>query len=69
MSLAVEKSAGLAALPNYIVADKPQLVRVLPTLQGPLYQTYFVYPESLKNDRRLEIFRDFLYKESKEWNY
>ena len=69
MSLAVEKSAGVAALPNYIVADKPQLVRVLPTIQGPLYQTYFVYPERLKNDRRLEIFRDFLFKESKDLNY
>ena len=69
MSLAVENDAGLAALPNYIVADKPQLVRVLPTLQGPLYQTYFVYPESLKNDRRLEVFRDFLFKEAKGWNY
>jgi len=69
MSLAVAKSAGLAALPNYIVADKPQLVRVLPTIQGPLYQTYFVYPERLKNDRRLEIFRDFLFKESKDLNY
>ena len=69
MSLAVENDAGLAALPNYIVADKPQLVRILPTLQGPLYQTYFVYPESLKNDRRLEVFRDFLFKEAKGWSY
>ena len=69
MSLAVEKDAGLAALPNYIVADKPQLVRILPTLQGPLYQTYFVYPESFKNDRRLEVFREFLFKEAKGWNY
>ena len=69
MSLAVENGAGLAALPNYMVADKTQLVRVFPNLQGPLYQTYFVYPESFKNDRRLEIFRDFLFKEAKGWNY
>ena len=69
MSLAIEKASGLASLPDYMVADKPQLVRVLPNLEGPSYQTYFVYPESFKNDRRLEVFRDFLFNEAKDWHY
>ena len=51
------------------LADKPQLVRVLPNLEGPSYQTYFVYSESFKNDRRLEVFRDFLFNEAKDWHY
>jgi DNA-binding transcriptional LysR family regulator len=69
MSLAVESGAGLASLPDYMVADKPNLVRVLPNLEGPSYQTYFVYSESFKNDRRLEVFRDFLFNEAKDWHY
>ena len=69
MSLAIEKASGLASLPDYMVADKPQLVRVLPNLEGPSYQTYFVYPESFKNDRRLEVFRYFLFNEAKDWHY
>tara|TARA_B100000579_G_scaffold419934_1_gene419077 strand:- start:890 stop:1777 length:888 start_codon:yes stop_codon:yes gene_type:complete len=69
ISLAVENGAGLASLPDYMVADKPHLVRVLPNLEGPSYQTYFVYTEEFKNDRRLEVFRDFLYEEAKDWNY
>ena len=69
MSLAIEKGAGLASLPDYMVADKPHLVRVLPNLEGPSYQTYFVYSEAFKNDRRLEVFRDFLYGEAKDWHY
>ena len=69
MSLAIEKGGGLASLPDYMVADKPQLVRVLPNLEGPSYQTYFVYSESFKNDRRLEVFRDFLFNEAKDWHY
>jgi len=69
MSLAVENGAGLASLPDYMVADKPNLVRVLPNLEGPSYQTYFVYSESFKNDRRLEVFRDFLFNEAKDWHY
>ena len=69
MSLAVEKGAGLASLPDYMVAGKTNLVKVLANLVGPSYQTYFVYSESLKNDRRLEVFREFLYNEAKDWNY
>jgi len=69
MSLAIEKGAGLASLPDYMVADKSHLVRVLPNLEGPSYQTYFVYSEAFKNDRRLEVFRDFLYNEAKDWHY
>ena len=69
MSLAIEKGAGLASLPDYMVAEKPHLVRVLPNLEGPSYQTYFVYNESFKNDRRLEVFRDFLFGEAKDWHY
>ena len=69
MSLAIEKGGGLASLPDYMVADKPQLVRVLTNLEGPSYQTYFVYSESFKNDRRLEVFRDFLFNEAKDWHY
>ena len=37
--------------------------------KGPSYQTYFVYTEAFKNDRRLEVFRDFLFSEAKDWNY
>ena len=69
MSLAIEKGAGLASLPDYMVADKPHLVRVLSNLEGPSYQTYFVYGEAFKNDRRLEVFRDFLFNEAKGWHY
>tara|TARA_Y100001960_G_scaffold312831_1_gene375025 strand:- start:734 stop:1621 length:888 start_codon:yes stop_codon:yes gene_type:complete len=69
ISLAVEKGAGLASIPDYMVANKPNLVKVLPNLDGPSYQTYFVYTEEFKNDRRLEVFRDFLYNEAKDWHY
>ena len=69
MSLAIEKGSGLASLPDYMVANKPQLVRVLPNIEGPSYQTYFVYSESFKNDRRLEVFRDFLFNEAKDWHF
>ena len=69
ISLAIEKGAGLASLPDYMISNKPHLVRVLPNIEGPSYQTYFVYPEGFKNDKRLKIFRDFLFEEAKDWRY
>jgi len=66
---ALSLGAGLASLPDYMAADKPHLVRVLPNLEGPSYQTYFVYTEAFKNDRRLEVFRDFLFNEARDWHY
>ena len=41
MSLAIEKGAGLASLPDYMVADKPHLVRVLPNLEGSFLSNIF----------------------------
>jgi len=57
---AVESGVGLAALPDYLVRGRPDLVRVLPDLEGPNFVTYFVYPEELRDSVRIGVFRDFL---------
>jgi DNA-binding transcriptional LysR family regulator len=36
------------------------LVRVLPELEGPRIDAFFVYPEELRNSKRIQVFRDFL---------
>jgi DNA-binding transcriptional LysR family regulator len=40
--------------------DTPNVVRVLPELEGPRVDAYFVYPEELRNSKRIQVFRDFL---------
>ncbi|MFQ5973442.1 MAG: LysR family transcriptional regulator, partial [Alphaproteobacteria bacterium] len=57
---AVQSGLGLAALPDFLANEMPTLVRVLPTLEGPTYDAYFVYPEELRHSRRIAVFRDFL---------
>jgi DNA-binding transcriptional LysR family regulator len=42
------------------------LVRVLPELQGPRIDAYFVYPEELRNSKRIQVFRDFLLRKVAE---
>ena len=36
------------------------LVRLLPDLKAPKVDVFFVYPEELRNSKRVAVFRDFL---------
>jgi len=67
--LAVQSGVGLAALPDYLTVKQPNTVKVLPQIEGPFTEAYFVYPESLKNQARLKSFRNFLYSKISEWEF
>jgi DNA-binding transcriptional LysR family regulator len=58
--LAIRSGLGIGALPEYVVSDNPDLVRILTDLKGPKVDVYFVYPEELRNSKRVAVFRDFL---------
>ena len=60
MLRAVDTGLGLAALPDYMKAETTHLVQVLPELKAPTIEAYFVYPEELRNSKRVAVFRDFL---------
>jgi DNA-binding transcriptional LysR family regulator len=60
MLRAVRSGLGIAALPDYMVEETAGLVRVLPELKAPKVDAYFVYPEELRNSKRVAVFRDFL---------
>lgn len=57
---AVQSGLGIAALPDFLARDIPNLVRVLAEHEGPSFDAYFVYPEELRDSRRIAAFRDFL---------
>ena len=57
---AVQAGVGIAALPEFMVHGSSDLVRVFPELDGPRIDAYFVYPEELRNSKRIQVFRDFL---------
>ena len=60
MYLAVQQGLGLANLPDYMVPETSNLVRVLPEISSPPTQCYFVYPEEMRHSKRIEVFREFL---------
>ena len=57
---AVEGGAGVAALPDYLAQGSDHLVRLLRHHEGPSFQAYFVYPETMRQSKRVAVFRDFL---------
>ncbi len=66
---AVQAGAGIATLADYIVAADTAIVQVDLPLQAPNFDTYFVYPEELKETKRVTVFRDFIVSKAKEWSF
>ena len=60
MMLTVRGGLGVGALPDYMVAGDDGLVRLLPEVKAPKIDVFFVYPEELRNSKRVAVFREFL---------
>jgi len=59
----------LGALPEFMGQGLTDLVQVLPELEGPQLDAYFVYPEELRASKRIQVFRDFLLRKVAESNF
>ena len=42
---------------------------ILPDLEAPHFDTYFVYPEELRSSKRIDVFRDFLLQQARQFGY
>lgn len=66
---AVAAGAGICALPDFAARDETGLVQLLSQYDGPSTQAHLVYPEDLRNSRRVRVFRDFLLEVTQGWDY
>ena len=66
---AVEAGLGIGVVPDYIAANHPDLVPVLPDVPSISYDVHLVYADALRQSKRVAAFRDFLVKGSKDWQY
>jgi DNA-binding transcriptional LysR family regulator len=66
---AVQRGAGVAMLPDYIVEKESGLVQLLPETEVPSFDTYFAYPDAMKNQAKLHAFRDFVLAKARNWAY
>jgi len=68
MLRAVESGFGIASVPDYMARGNENLVKVLPTLAGPSFDVYFIYPSDLKRSKRIAAFRQFLIEQAQGWS-
>ena len=54
---------GIGVLPDYLTADFPQLIRVLPEVESAEVPVFLAFPEELRTSRRVAAFRDFVLDE------
>ena len=54
---------GIGILPDYVTADFPDLVRVLPDIESTEVPVFLAFPEELRTSRRVTAFRDFVVEE------
>jgi DNA-binding transcriptional LysR family regulator len=66
---AVQRGAGIAMLPDYIVEKESGLVQLLPETEVPSFDTYFAYPDAMKNQAKLHVFRDFVLAKARNWAF
>ncbi|RFC67541.1 MULTISPECIES: LysR family transcriptional regulator [Mesorhizobium] len=66
---AVQAGAGIAMLPDYVASKEAGLVQLLPQTEVPSFDTYFAYPEAMKNQAKLHAFRDFVINKARNWSY
>ena len=60
MAMAIRSGMGVGVLPDWMGDELNGLTRLLPELKAPKVDVFFVYPEELRNSKRVAVFRDFL---------
>ncbi|MEE8659367.1 HTH-type transcriptional regulator DmlR [Acetobacteraceae bacterium EV16G] len=63
MAEAISEGLGVGAMPSYVAASYPHLVRLVPDHPVPALELYLVYPQNLKASMRLIMLRNFLLNE------
>ncbi|MCB1507635.1 MAG: LysR family transcriptional regulator [Hyphomicrobiaceae bacterium] len=66
---AVLRGIGIALLPDYIIEQDRALVQAPLEADLPSFDTFFAYPEELKNTAKVSVFRDFLIANARRWTY
>lgn len=66
---AVQLGAGIAMLPDYMIDQEAGFVHLLPETDVPSFDTYFVYPEAMRNQAKMKVFRDFLLTKARSWSF
>ncbi|WP_295896760.1 LysR family transcriptional regulator [uncultured Bartonella sp.] len=67
---AAMKNLGIAVLPDYTIGANDGLIKLFPEYtEIPSFDTFFCYPDALKNSAKLHAFRDYIFAKSRSWSF
>lgn len=69
LKYAVRAGIGIGMIPDYMTEEESELVSVLSDAEQPTLPILFVYPEELKTSKRVQVLRDFLVAQARQWKY
>ena len=58
---------GIGMIPDYMTEADSDLVPVLPEIEQPTLPLIFAYPEELRNSKKVQLPRDFLVSQARDW--
>jgi len=62
----VDFGSGIACLPDFMIANSPNIEPIMTEYQAPAINVFFVYPEERRNSTRIQVFRDFMLRQVAE---
>jgi DNA-binding transcriptional LysR family regulator len=66
---AIRSGIGVGLIPDYLTEEEKDLVPILRDLEITRLPVYFVYPEELKNAKKVQVFRDFVVAKARQWKF
>ncbi len=69
LKYAVRAGIGIGMIPDYMTAEETDLVAVLTEMTLPTLPVLFVYPEELKTSKKVQVLRDYLVSQARQWKF
>jgi DNA-binding transcriptional LysR family regulator len=67
LKYAVRAGIGIGMIPDYMTEEETDLVTVLTEVSQPQLPVLFVYPEELKTSKKVQVLRDYLISQARQW--
>ena len=67
LKYAVQAGIGIGMIPDYMTEEESDLVPLLTEHSPPPLPMLFVYPEELKTSKKVQVLRDFLVSQARQW--
>lgn len=69
LKYAVRAGIGIGMIPDYMMEEETDMVAVLTEHAPTPLPILFVYPEELKTSKKVQVLRDFLVSQARQWKF